>query len=63
MIRALAAEGYLGTEALDRIDPEIRRLDWLDALPFEAGIVDPVAFFSPEDLVSERVVSGEGGDD
>ena len=63
LIRALAAEGYLGTEALDRIDPEIRRLDWLDALPFEAGIVDPVAFFSSGDLVSERVVSGEGGDD
>ena len=62
LIRALAAEGYLGATALDRIDPEIRRIDWLDALPVEEGIVDPAGFLSPGDVAVEQA-SLRGGED
>lgn len=62
LIRALAAEGYLGATALDRIDPEIRRIDWLDALPVEEGIVDPAGFLSPGDVAVEHASLRRGED-
>ncbi|HAC09887.1 MAG TPA: hypothetical protein DCG14_09570, partial [Phycisphaerales bacterium] len=38
VIRALAAEGYLGIEALEALDAT--PVEWLDPLPDEAGLVE-----------------------
>jgi cell division protein FtsI/penicillin-binding protein 2 len=62
LIRALAAEGYLGEAALDRINPEVRHIDWLDAIPIKDGIVDPAAFFLQGDVAIEPA-SRRGGED
>ncbi len=62
LIRALAAEGYLGAAALERIDPAVRRIDWLDALPMEEGIIDPAAFQSPGRFTAEAA-NLRGGED